>query len=71
MKPKVPAEIQPHFAVVLQNEKELKKLVNYKESDDAYLLVLGRDGNIAWQSHGAFSDNLYTEVKNHVQSLMQ
>jgi hypothetical protein len=45
-----------HFVPLLQGEAELKKLVGYKEADDAYLVVLGRAGNILEQSHGAPDD---------------
>src|SRR5579864_6407468 len=36
----VPENRRAHFVPIVQDEAELKKLVNYKEPDDAYLVTL-------------------------------
>jgi hypothetical protein len=47
---------QDHFVPILQGEAELKKFVHYSQADDAYLVVLGRAGNVLEQTHGALED---------------
>ncbi len=59
-----------HFVPILQGEAELKKLVRYKEPDDAYLMILGRDGSIVQQVHGAPNDPNYAQVKSTIESVL-
>lgn len=59
-----------HFVPILQGEAELKKLVRYKEPDDAYLIILGRDGNIVQQLHGVPNDANFSQVKSVIYSLL-
>lgn len=59
-----------HFVPILQGEAQLKKLVGYKEPDDAYLIVLNRDGQIVQQAHGAFSGAAYGHMRSEIQSLL-
>ena len=66
----VPENEREHFVPVLHHESELKKLVGYKEADDAYLVILGRDGNIAYQTHGMFSDAAYAQFRTHLDPLL-
>ncbi len=49
----VPENQRDHFVPILQGEADLKKLVSYREPDDAYLIILDRAGNIVQQVHGA------------------
>jgi hypothetical protein len=58
------------FIPVLQGEADLKKLVHYKEPDDAYLVVLDRAGSIVQQMHGAFNDANYGVTKMAIDSLL-
>ncbi len=67
----VPENLRDHFVPVLHNEAEWKKLVNYKEPDDAYLVVLDRTGNIAYQMHGTLDDQNYDQLRQHVAPLMK
>lgn len=60
--------MRDHFVPVLQGEAELKKLVGYKEVDDAYLVTLNSAGQIVGQRHGAFSDAAYTQLRAEIQS---
>jgi hypothetical protein len=59
-----------HFVPILHGEAELKKLVGYKEPDDAYLIILGRTGNIVKQIHGAANDANIAQVISTIESLL-
>ena len=63
----VKEEMRDHFVPILQGESELKKLVGYKEADDAYLVVLSPAGEITGQMHGSFSDSAYEQLRNQIQ----
>jgi hypothetical protein len=67
----VPENLRDHFVPVLHNEAEWKKLVSYKEPDDAYLVVLDRSGKIAYQAHGPLSDQSYAQLQQQVESLLK
>lgn len=67
----VPENRRGYFVPVLHNESELKKLVNYKEPDDAYLILLDLSGRIAYQTHGALTESSYAEVRRHIVALLQ
>jgi hypothetical protein len=66
----VPENRRAHFVPIVQNEAELKKLVNYREPDDAYLVALDANGQIAAQTHGSFSDAAYEKFRPDLQSLL-
>lgn len=66
----VPENRRAHFVPILQNETELKKLVNYKEPDDAYLVTLDGSGQIVAQIHGQLSDAAYAQFRADLQSLL-
>jgi hypothetical protein len=59
MKKGIKENMRDHFVPILQGESELKKLVSYKEPDDAYLVVLDPSGKVGQQIHGPFSDAAY------------
>jgi hypothetical protein len=62
--------MRDHFVPILQGEAELKKLVRYKEEDDAYVVTLDSAGQIVAQRHGAFSDAAYAQMRGEIQSLL-
>lgn len=66
----VPEDMRAHFVPILQNEAELKKLVNYKEADAAYLVVLDPGGQVALQRHGSFSEAAYAQFRTDLQTLL-
>lgn len=70
MKKGVKADRREHFMPVLQGETALKKLVGYKEPDDAYLVVLNPAGEIVQQLHGRYSDSEYEGLKGKLQTLL-
>jgi ATP synthase subunit 10 len=71
MKKGVPEAERTNFVPVVHNEAELKKLVSYKEADDAYLVVLDRTGKIAYQTHGGPDASGYAELRNRLQNLLK
>lgn len=62
---------QAHFAALYENQAEWKKLVNFSNPDDAYLIVADTNGRIVWQTHGGFSVSSYDEFKKTVTDLKQ
>ncbi len=56
---------------VIHNEDALKKLVAYKQQDDAYIVVLDRTGKVVYQTHGAAPDATYAELQAKVQDLLK
>jgi len=68
MKEGVPENQRDHFVPILKNESDLKKLVSYKESDDAYLVLLDTTGQIVGRKHGPFSDPMYAQLRADIQS---
>ena len=64
----VAENMRDRFVPILQGEAGLKKLVHYREPDDAYLVILDRAGNIVQQMHGAPSDANYGLAKSAIES---
>ena len=60
--------MRDHFVPVLQHEAELKAFVNYREKDDAYLVVLDASGHVIDQMHGPFSDAVCLQLRNEIQN---
>jgi hypothetical protein len=71
MRKGVPENERANFVPVMHNEAELKKLVNYKEPDDAYLVVLDRGGNVVYQTHGGTEAAGYAELQTKLQALLK
>jgi hypothetical protein len=70
MKKGVKENMRDHFIPVLQGESELKTLVGYKETDDAYLVILDPAGQIVQQKHAPFSDAAYAQLTKELQTLL-
>lgn len=66
----VSENMRAQFVPILQNEAQLKKLVKYKEADDAYLVVLDPNGQVALQTDGQFSEEAYGEFRTHLTLLL-
>lgn len=71
MKKGVPEVERATFVPVIHSEAELKKLVNYKEVDDAYLIVLDRTGKIVYQTHSGPDASGYAELRTRLQSVLK
>lgn len=63
--------VRDHFVPIVQGEASLKRLVSYREADDAYLVILDRSGKIAGQMHGMYSEESYKEVLVRVRRLLK
>ena len=70
MKKGIQENRRDHFVPIFQGESELKKLVSYKEPDDAYLVVLDPSGKIVQQIHGPFSDAAYEQLRKAIQTFL-
>lgn len=70
MKKNVPENLRDHFVPILDSEAELKKLVDYKDADDAYLIVLGRSSRIVQQLHSASPEAAYAQLRTEIHSLL-
>jgi len=66
----VPEKLRDHFVPILQGESELKKLVGYKEPDDAYLVILDPSGQIVQQVHGPFGEAAYAQLQEELHRLL-
>lgn len=70
MKKGIKENRRDHFVPIFQGESELKKMVTYKEPDDAYLVVLDPSGKIVQQIHGPLSDAAYEQLRKEIQALL-
>ena len=70
IKKDVPEGLRDHSVPILQGEAELKKVVHYKEPDEAYLVLLDRAGNLVRQSHGAANDANYAGLRGQIEALL-
>jgi hypothetical protein len=52
MRGSVPQNEQDSFVLLYQDEDVWKKLADFSEADDAYILVVDTAGNIRWRTHG-------------------
>ncbi|HLJ25002.1 MAG TPA: hypothetical protein VKT71_12890 [Candidatus Acidoferrales bacterium] len=66
MRKDVPADELSHYLPLYAKEDEWKKLVSMSSPDDPYLIVATADGHVVWQAHGAYSDDIYAELKKSV-----
>jgi len=71
MRKSVAPQLRDHFVPLLNGESELKKLVGYHEPDDAYLILLDREGKIAAQTHGPLSEANDSAFRSQIQMLLK
>ncbi len=62
---------QAHFAPLYDKQDEWKRLVNFSAPDDAYIVLTDPEGRVIWQTHGVFSEALYTDLKKAVSDLLE
>jgi hypothetical protein len=67
----VPDGQHDRFAIVYQGEATLKRVAGFRKTDDAYILLLDRTGNIKWATSGPVTDTLFADLKNYVSSMGQ
>jgi hypothetical protein len=56
MKGGVPENQRDHFVIIYHNEKELKQAAGFDAPDDAYVMLLDKDGAIRRRFHGPVTD---------------
>lgn len=71
MRKSTPENMRDHFVPIVENEAALKSFVHYKDSDDAYLVVLDRAGNVVQLTHGQLNEATYSEVRGKLESLLK
>lgn len=65
----VPQDQRETFLLVYHDEKALKQVASFEQPDDAYLLVLDRQGNVHWHFHGAVTGNAVESLAAQVRGL--
>jgi len=58
-----------HFLPVTQNEAGWLAAVPYVKGDDAYVLLIGGDGAVRWQTRGPVTDAKYAELKGKIAEM--
>ena len=69
MKTGVAPELRGRFLVVFHGEQELKQAVGFDRPDDAYVVVVDRDGLIHWSFHGPFAETAFAELNRQLAEL--
>jgi len=69
IKSSVPQNQRDHYLLVFHGEKELKSAAGFEKPDDAYVVLLDRDGGISWRFHGPFSESVCDDVKSRMSAL--
>jgi hypothetical protein len=64
-----PTERQ-HFLPVFHNEMQWKQVAQFSEPDDAYIVVLDREGKIVWREHGTIDEKRKTELIGRIRALL-
>lgn len=64
MKSGVPEDQRDRFIVIYHNEKELQQAAGFDAQDDAYVLLLDKDGGIRWRFHGPVTDTAIEQLKS-------
>jgi len=70
IKNRIPEKARDYFVPIVQGEPGLKKLVHYKEPDDAYLVTIDPAGQVVQQLHGTLTDTAYARLRAEIQSLL-
>jgi hypothetical protein len=69
IKSSAPERAHKRIVPITTDEAGWREIVHYGEADDAYLLVVDRDGNVVWQTHGQPTDASYAGLKQQVEAL--
>ena len=65
----VPTRAQPHFFTLIEHESDWKTAANFSARDEAYVLLVDPSGTVRWTTHGPTSDQAYTTLKQHLETL--
>jgi hypothetical protein len=66
----VPGAERAHFVPLLEDDKPWRAVAHFGKSDDAYLLVVDRDGLVIWQTEGDATDAAWAEFKAKMNALL-
>jgi predicted transcriptional regulator len=69
IKSSVPQNQRERILLVFQGEKDLKVAAGFDRPDDAYLVLLDREGSIRWRFHGAFTEDSLQELRSQAATL--
>ena len=70
IKSQIPSTERPRFVPIVDNSQQWKQLVQYKDADDAYILVLDPSSQIVYRFHGAISDAGYHDFRMKTDALL-
>jgi hypothetical protein len=62
-------EMREHFLPIFEKEDEWKKLVKFSGPDDAYVVVLDREGRVAWLGNGKWTEQVFGAMRNVAEKL--
>jgi hypothetical protein len=63
IKSSVPTGSREQFLLVYKGEKELKDAAGFSAPDDAYILIVDKNGAIKWKFHGPVTDAAMQQLK--------
>ena len=65
----VPDSTKDRFLLAFHEEKELKEAVGFQAPNDAYVVLLDRDGLMQWKFHGSVSDSVAAELERRFHAI--
>jgi hypothetical protein len=66
LKSNIPARLHDDFLVVTQKSDVWKRIAGFTAEDDAYILLVGPDGAVAWRTHGPVTDTAYAALQQAI-----
>jgi hypothetical protein len=69
MKLSLSATEREHFLPITQNEAGWLAAAHYVKGDDAYVLLIGGDGVVRWQTQGPVTDASYAQLKGKIAEM--
>jgi ATP10 protein len=69
MRQGTPTADRDRFVTLFQGTEELKRLVGFSTSDEAYLLLLDVNGTVRWRGHGVFRQEDYSALLTAAKKL--
>jgi hypothetical protein len=69
MKLSLSATEREHFLPITQNEAGWLATAHYVKGDDAYVLLIGGDGVVRWQTQGPVTDASYAQLKGKIAEM--
>jgi hypothetical protein len=65
----VPQAQRDRFLLLFTGEKDVKQAAGFDRADDAYLVLLDRDGAVRWRFHGPVTDASLADLKSRAAAL--